>query len=121
MLNNSLLKNFTYVEDEQRYWGNIYVPFWGSEIHIAIYADANKQPDPRGVEMLQAIVSYGGNFQEPFIQAAFVYCTEEIYGAFTASDGAGNDITHTIAPLVTEPSQIWPMLSEPEINIHSYN
>ncbi len=121
MTDDSLLQNF--ICDEYYQWckGEIFVPFWGSMLPVTLNLDLDtNQADAGGVEMLRAIVAYDGDFRTPFINAAFEYYTNRIHGSFVQYDCAGNNITHLVAPHITEPDQIWPMLKEPSLVIHSY-
>jgi hypothetical protein len=118
MLNSPLLQTFVCDERYQLCEGHIFVPFWGSVLPVAMTMDVNaKQPHVRSIEILEAIVSYKGNFRDHFIQAVFEYYTNEIYGTFDQYDQDWNDITHLVAPQINEPNEIWPLLSEPKMNI----
>lgn len=73
----------------------IFVPCWDCEWEIEL-----EEPVARSIEMLRAILAHDGEMRKPFILGAFDYYRQEVYGS----------VTQAVAPLVTEPEQVWPML-----------
>jgi len=99
-----------------------YVPFLGLEAEIsAIKKGDATGPGINDIETVGKILAYCGDLRTPLIEATYSYYQSEIYGSFQSFDNEGNDITETVAPPLTEPAQIWPMLSKPEIHTWIYS
>jgi hypothetical protein len=99
--------------------GTALVPFWGSELDVAI------DPDEEGITarqlaILRAILRYSRDLRPVFEKALFEYYQADVDGTYCAYDEQARPIPGSGPPKLTDPSQVWGLIDEPVVCIPRY-
>jgi hypothetical protein len=113
----SLLRDFEFVDPSWQ--GTGLVPFWGCELPVSIYPD-DEGITPRQLAVLRAVLSYPGDLRAEFERALFAYYRAKVEGSYCAYDEHARPIPNSGPPELSEPSQVWGLIDEPVVCIHSY-
>jgi hypothetical protein len=94
------------------FWtGTAYVPFWGKDLPIWFHTYA-KQPSPRQLRILGAILDYQLDLRASLERSVFDYYQAEVFGCIDFGCAA---VEEECAPHLTEASQIWKLIPGADI------
>jgi hypothetical protein len=113
----ALLRDFHFVNPTWE--GSAFVPFWESELDVAIDPD-DEGITPRQLVVLRAILRYSRDLRPDFERALFAYYQADVDGTYCDYDAEARPIPGSGSPKLTEPSQIWGLIDSPVVCIPSY-
>jgi hypothetical protein len=108
--------------DSQFEWwtGRTFVPWWGDTFAVTLCPGPDGGADKQ-IAILQDVVAQDGDVRTRFVNAVFRwYIEKEIHGSFECFtvdgpclDANGKNLAETLAPQLSQPDDIWPLIKPP--------
>jgi hypothetical protein len=93
-----------------------YIPFWRGELPVW-FLTYEKEPTPRQVRIVQAILDYPHDLRGLVERGVFDYYQAEVFGAIDFGDP---EVEQECAPPLTDPAQIWKLIPGADIWISQF-